>query len=123
MLENIIVYLFTLFVRGSVDEQSRSPFRRWYSRMLEFRTLLAPNVQFGLFTATLTRAAKHKVFSMLDIDETQILCIENTPLKQNIRYSVQYINNILLRSHSRRLLRDSFYSVKVCKNLFCNLLI
>ena len=61
--------------------------------MLEFRTLLAPNVQFGLFTATLTRAAKHKVFSMLDIDETQILCIENTPLKQNIRYSVQYINN------------------------------
>ena len=76
MLENIIVYLFTLFVRGSVDEQSRSPFRRWYSRLFEFRTLLAPNVQFGLFTATLTRAAKHKLFSMLDIDETQILCIE-----------------------------------------------
>jgi hypothetical protein len=50
-------------------------------------------VHFGLFTATLTRAAKHKVFSMLDIDETQLICVEKSPMKENIKYCIQYIPN------------------------------
>ena len=49
-------------------------------------------MHFGLFTAILTRAAKHKVF-MLDINKTQLICVEKSPMKKNIKYCIQYIPN------------------------------
>ena len=79
--------------RGS-DVSGKKPFPKWYGKLYEFRCLLAEEVKFALFTATATRQTQCKIIDMLNIDESQTFFIVKNPKRANIKYCVEYVDNV-----------------------------
>ena len=71
----------------------KSPFRAWYKNLIELRHLADKDVKIAVFTATAARQTKQRVFEVMGLSAVSTYCLERSPLKDNIKYSVCYISN------------------------------
>ena len=85
----------TFFTFRGYASASNSPFRKWYRNLYEFRLLLDSSIKFAVFTATATTATKNRIFETLGMGVTDCYCVEKSPLKENIKFTLTYISNEL----------------------------
>ena len=67
-----------------------NPFRVWYSKLDELRALMK-HVNFLVFSVTVSSAAKLKIYTLLSFDFVNTFSIMKSPLKTNLRYSINYV--------------------------------
>lgn len=89
---SINLFFDLIFYRGS-DAVGKTPFRTWFGKLNQSRSLLDPAITFALFTATAKYQTKHIIFTMLEIDIFQTFTIEKNPEGSSSRYCVQYFEN------------------------------
>lgn len=79
-----MLYIDFLTSRGQSDVKDK-PFREWYSKVIELRSLLASDTKFMMLTATATTLMQSKIFSMLDLEQDEVFCKVLHPNKNNIK--------------------------------------
>ena len=52
-------------------------------------------MKFAVFTATATKQTKQRIFEVMGLSAVSTFCLERSPLKDNIKYSVSYISNTM----------------------------
>eukprot|EP00112_Aurelia_sp_Birch-Aquarium-sp1_P023416 Seg6977.1 transcript_id=Seg6977.1/GoldUCD/mRNA.D3Y31 product="ATP-dependent DNA helicase RecQ" protein_id=Seg6977.1/GoldUCD/D3Y31 len=72
---------------------SKSAFRKWFGMIGEIRSLLPKVVQMAVFTATATKATKHRIIDVSGIDMSETFVLEKSPVKENLRFTVKYVGN------------------------------
>eukprot|EP00794_Sanderia_malayensis_P001046 gene1046-372_t len=76
-----------------MDDKNFKPFRVWYSRLSELKSLLAGNLNFAIFTATATKTTQQNIIDNLGLSYDTLYLVQKNPDRPNIRYSVTYIDN------------------------------
>ena len=76
--------------RGQSTSQQAAPFRKWYGCIGELKSLLLSTTRYAIFTATATKATKHTIFKMLNLNPMSTFSIEKPPMRSNIAY--RFIN-------------------------------
>ena len=80
--------------RGKSTSPNKRPFRIWYSKLIELKSLL-PCAKYAIFTATATRMTKMTLFDMLGLTPQDTYCVEKSPARNNICYIFTYIDKNL----------------------------
>ena len=76
--------------RGYAENSKDIPFRVWYSKLDELRSIMK-HTNFLAFSATVSASTKLKIYSLLSFDFANTFCVIKSPLKSNLKYSVNYI--------------------------------
>ncbi len=84
--------LYFFLWRGFSNSQ-KQPSRKWFGLLGEIRSLLPNGIQMSVFTATATKLTKDKIFEVLGLIKMRTYIFEKSPLKQNLRFSVEYVAN------------------------------
>ena len=114
-----------------MKNQNAVPFRKWFYNLGELRSLVSRHVSFMAITATATKKAKKTIISVLRFAKEYVE-IADSPNKENISYSVQYMDkqapikdyfNWLvkeLQDKKEETLRTIIYcqTIKQCSNLY-----
>eukprot|EP00112_Aurelia_sp_Birch-Aquarium-sp1_P019504 Seg483.13 transcript_id=Seg483.13/GoldUCD/mRNA.D3Y31 product="ATP-dependent DNA helicase Q-like 1" protein_id=Seg483.13/GoldUCD/D3Y31 len=78
-------------VQWGTSESNASPFRHWYGKIIELKSILSSTTQLAIFTATATESTKFKIFEMLQLSRSGTFCLEKNPVRSNIIYIFQQI--------------------------------
>ena len=83
--------------RGTSENESGCrhnsvPFRHWYSKLQELRSLLR-HVHMAVFTATAKKSTRQRIFDLLQLHPLTTQIIEQSPIKNNLRFVVRYVEN------------------------------
>lgn len=70
------------------------PFRTWYGNLGELRSVF-DNISFVVCTATATLSTKRKIFDVLCLSNENTFVINISPERENLKYSMQYVDNSL----------------------------
>ena len=81
------------FLCRGYGTKKESPFRQCYQNLHEFICLLDHNTRYAVFTATATPVTKNRIFQTLGLNRFNTFCLEKSPLKDNIKFSVTNIGN------------------------------
>lgn len=77
--------------RGMSNGSSNDvPFRAWYSKIPELKALLR-NPCLAIFTATASKSTKRRIFEILGVSLLNTHVIQHEPIKNNLRFAVQYV--------------------------------
>lgn len=98
---------FSILFRGFADFKKKV-FRKWYSNLIELRSLLGSNICFALFTATASRLMELKIFESLGLTPDDFTCVVLDPDRKNICYQVQMVPKVSLSIIFDFVLRDIF---------------
>lgn len=82
-------------IRGKSASVKDTPFRVWYSKLVELKSLL-PKTRYAIFTATATKATKQAIFDMLVLTHHDTFCVEKEPTRSNTSYYFVYLEKSLL---------------------------
>ena len=85
--------VFYLFPCRGFSRSQKQPFRKWFGLLGEIRSLLQNGIQMSVFTATATKLTKDKIFEVLGLIKMRTYVFEKSPLKHNLRFSVEYVAN------------------------------
>lgn len=91
-----IVKLFSQLFRGMSSYGRRKesiPFRKWYGNLSELVSLVPSNVNFLILTATATQSTTDCILDSLHIPVKKVYTVKRSPNRNNLRYSLQYIDN------------------------------
>ena len=69
------------------------PFRKWYGNLSELVSLVPSNLNFLILTATATQSTTDCIFSSLHIPIKKVYTVKRSPNRNNLKYSLQYIDN------------------------------
>ena len=69
------------------------PFRKWYGNLSELVSLVPSNLNFLILTATATQSTTDCIFSGLHIPIKKVYTVKISPNRNNLKYSLQYIDN------------------------------
>ena len=69
------------------------PFRKWYGNLSELVSLVPLNVNILILTATATRSTTDCIFDSLHLPRNNVHTVKRSPNRNNLRYSLQYIDN------------------------------
>lgn len=72
---------------NSSNNQKKTAFRLWYSRINELRSIAKDGTPFMALTATATKKTKQQIFEMLELDSPYE--VVDNPNRQNIVFAVQ----------------------------------
>ncbi len=86
--------LLFLNFRGKSTNPNEVPFRVWYSKLIELKSLL-PFANYAIFTASATKVTKMTLFDMLDLTPQDTFCVEKSPARSNICYIFCYVDKNL----------------------------
>ena len=101
-----IVVLILTIVRGKSSSLKHLPFRIWYSKLIELKSLL-PFTRYAIFTATATKVTKSAIFDMLDLSLHDTFCVEKAPTRSNTCYHFVYMErNVPLETVFKVLIDD-----------------
>eukprot|EP00794_Sanderia_malayensis_P013232 gene13232-14590_t len=75
------------------SSSQKKPFREWFGLLGEIRSLLPNGVQMSVFTPTATTLTRDKIFDVLNLNKMTTFVLEKLPLKENLRFSVEYVAN------------------------------
>ncbi|XP_028403969.1 ATP-dependent DNA helicase hus2/rqh1-like [Dendronephthya gigantea] len=71
------------------------PFRQWYGNLGELRSLMPSHLKFLVLTATAAKSTREYIFNSLQLPKKSTYTVQMSPDRENLCYSVQYINNNL----------------------------
>lgn len=69
------------------------PFRKWYGNLSELVSLVPSNLKFLILTATATQSTSDCTFNSLHIPIKKLYTVKRSPNRNNLKYSLQYIDN------------------------------
>ncbi|CAB3979996.1 Hypothetical predicted protein [Paramuricea clavata] len=80
--------------RSSYGRRKESiPFRKWYDNLSELVSLVPSNVNFLILTATATQSTTDCILDCLHIPVKKVYTVKRSPNRNNLQYSLQYIDN------------------------------
>ena len=69
------------------------PFRKWYRNLSELVSLVPSNLKILILTATATHSKTDCIFNSLHIPIKKLYTVKRSPNRNNLKYSLQYIDN------------------------------
>ena len=80
-----------LIFRGTSNGSTNDvPFRGWYSKLPELK-VLPQNPRIAIFTTTASKSTKRRSFEILGVSLLNTHVIQHEPIKNNLRFAVQYV--------------------------------
>lgn len=92
---------------GSNSKHVALPFRVWYGNLGELKSLTASEVPSIILTATASVTTKRDIFRTLNLKQSSCHIMEHSPERQNVQFSVRYLDkNVPVSSTFSALIED-----------------